>query len=87
MTEADLRFFNQAPVDVPVVPHSVPQVLETARSVKAEGGTAPAAGLWDAYASKKAYKTIIVVTDEEEDRSYLRVDESQSMEVGKRISA
>ena len=55
MTDADLTYFNQAPVPAPFAPQTVPQVLEAARSTKASGGTAPAAGLWEAYAEKKVY--------------------------------
>ena len=43
-------------------------------TVRAEGGTAPAASLWPFYERKEVVKTFIVVTDEEENtrhRTYM----------------
>lgn len=42
---AELKFFTGESVDPPVVPRDIPQVLDVATGVKADGLTAPAAAL------------------------------------------
>ena len=44
--------------------------MELAATMKATGGTAPAASLYPYYQDKKVVKTFIVVTDEEENQGF-----------------
>lgn len=67
---AELKFFTGESVDPPVVPRNIPQVLEVASGVKADGLTAPAAALYPYYIHKKIVKFFIVVTDEVENEKY-----------------
>jgi len=56
LTNADLRFFNSQPMAAPPVPKSVSEVIEVASKVKAAGGTANAASLWQSYEKKRKSK-------------------------------
>jgi len=67
---AELKFFTGESVDPPIIPKNVPQVLDVATGVKADGLTAPAAALWPYYAAKKIVKFFIIVTDEIENEKY-----------------
>lgn len=46
------------------------QILQTAVTITANGGTAPAASLFPFWDKKEIVKTFIVVTDEEENQSF-----------------
>jgi hypothetical protein len=67
---AELKFFTGESVDPPVVPRNIPQVLQVASGMKADGLTAPAAALYPYYTAKKIVKFFIVVTDEVENEKY-----------------
>jgi len=67
---AELKFFTGECVTPPIIPRNVPQVLEVASTVKADGLTAPAAALYPYYVAKKVVKFFIVVTDEIENEKY-----------------
>jgi len=67
---AELKFFTGESVDPPVIPRNVPQVLDVASGVKADGLTAPASALWPYYTAKKVVKFFILVTDEIENEKY-----------------
>jgi len=67
---AELKFFTGVSVDPPLIPKNVPQVLEVATGVKADGLTAPAAALWPYYKAKKIVKFFIIVTDEIENEKF-----------------
>ncbi|XP_046571651.1 uncharacterized protein LOC124279819 [Haliotis rubra] len=69
-TSAKLVFFNEWTRDAPYLPKTVEQCLELAVTIRAEGGTAPAASLYPYYKEKEVVKTFIVVTDEEEMDEY-----------------
>ncbi|XP_064628385.1 uncharacterized protein LOC135487986 [Lineus longissimus] len=66
ITSAKLVFFNHTNMDAPKAPSNVEEVLQMAVDIQASGSTAPAASLWPIYESKTVYKTILMVTDEEE---------------------
>ncbi|XP_046353940.2 uncharacterized protein LOC124133552 [Haliotis rufescens] len=66
VTSAKLVFFNEWTRDAPYLPKTVQQCLELAVTIRAEGGTAPAASLYPFYKEREVVKTFIVVTDEEE---------------------
>jgi len=70
LANAELKFFTGECVDPPIVPRNVPQVLDVASGVKADGLTAPAAALYPYYMAKKVVKFFIVVTDEIENEKY-----------------
>eukprot|EP01089_Gocevia_fonbrunei_P001082 TRINITY_DN11032_c0_g1_i1.p1 TRINITY_DN11032_c0_g1~~TRINITY_DN11032_c0_g1_i1.p1 ORF type:complete len:530 (-),score=118.10 TRINITY_DN11032_c0_g1_i1:20-1609(-) len=70
LTNADLRFFNSAPMQAPPVPKSVSEVIEVAGKVRAAGGTANAASLWESYEKKEKVNYFIMATDEEENQAY-----------------
>eukprot|EP01088_Endostelium_zonatum_P008726 TRINITY_DN21884_c0_g1_i1.p1 TRINITY_DN21884_c0_g1~~TRINITY_DN21884_c0_g1_i1.p1 ORF type:complete len:538 (-),score=139.49 TRINITY_DN21884_c0_g1_i1:42-1655(-) len=70
LTNADLRFFNSAPMAVPKIPRSCDDVIEVASRVRADGGTANAASLWQSYEKKEVVNYFIQVTDEEENVAY-----------------
>jgi len=70
LTSADLRFFNSGPMAVPKVPRSVSDVIEVAATVRATGGTANSASLWESYEKKEKVNYFIQVTDEEENAAY-----------------
>jgi len=70
LTSADLRFFNSAPMAVPKIPRSCDDVIEVASKVRAAGGTANSANLWESYEKKEVVNYFIQVTDEEENASY-----------------
>jgi hypothetical protein len=67
---AELKFFTGESVDPPVIPRNIPQVLQVASGMKADGLTAPAAALYPYYTAKKIVKFFIVVTDEVENEKY-----------------
>ncbi len=46
LANAELKFFTGECVDPPIIPRNVPQVLDVASGVKADGLTAPAAALY-----------------------------------------
>lgn len=71
--EAELRFFNSGLLPAPYVPKNLKEILDVASKVKAAGMTTNAAGLHDKYMAKEVYKTILMVTDEEENGT-VRVD-------------
>jgi len=63
----ELCFFNGEYVASPRPrPETVEEVLEITRKIRARGCTSVAAGLWNAYDKKIAYRRIVLVTDEEE---------------------
>lgn len=63
---ARLVFFNTENHVAEYIPETVEQVLQMAITVKADGGTTPAASLMPFYQRKEVVKTFILVTDEEE---------------------
>jgi len=65
-----LTFFSGFPLFAACQPESINDVLDISASMSAAGATAPAAALWPAYEMKKAYKFLILATDEVENRPY-----------------
>lgn len=63
---AKLSFFNNKTWDATVDPKKISDVLQLAHSTKASCSTAPAASLVPFYEKKEVVKTIVIVTDEEE---------------------
>jgi len=70
LSGAELKFFTGECVDPPLIPKNIPDVIELTNKMKANGLTAPAAGLWPYYEKKKVVKFFIVVTDEVENEKY-----------------
>jgi len=70
LTNADLKFFNVESVRPSVVPSTIPQVLDVATNVKADGLTAPACTIYEYYVKKEIVRFFIVVTDEIENVQY-----------------
>jgi len=70
LTNADLRFFNSGPMQAPPVPHSVKEVIDVASQVRAAGGTANSASLYQSYEKKEKVNYFIMATDEEENADY-----------------
>ncbi|CAG8473225.1 17505_t:CDS:2 [Acaulospora colombiana] len=68
--KADLTFFNTVVVEPPNVPRNASDVLTVAATIRASGGTAPAATLYPYYENKKHCDVFIVVTDEEENTRF-----------------
>eukprot|EP01117_Protostelium_nocturnum_P011037 TRINITY_DN4002_c0_g3_i1.p1 TRINITY_DN4002_c0_g3~~TRINITY_DN4002_c0_g3_i1.p1 ORF type:complete len:480 (+),score=208.88 TRINITY_DN4002_c0_g3_i1:169-1440(+) len=66
LTSAELRFFKDENVMPPVQPRTIREVLRVAEEVKADGGTIPAACLYESYKNKEVVKYFVLVTDEEE---------------------
>ena len=66
ITSAKLVFFDENCRDAPYLPENVNQVLDLALSTEANNGTTPASSLYKFYKDKEIIKTIIIVTDEEE---------------------
>jgi hypothetical protein len=65
-----LRFFNYRPLQTPVQPRTISDVLNVVTAVRAGGATSMAAGLWPFYAQQKAVKFMVLVPDEEENVSF-----------------
>eukprot|EP00743_Colponemidia_sp_Colp-15_P003341 GILK01003609.1.p1 GENE.GILK01003609.1~~GILK01003609.1.p1 ORF type:complete len:684 (+),score=128.00 GILK01003609.1:98-2149(+) len=68
--QADLVFFNTELIRPAVIPRDAESVVQVCESIKANGGTAPAAALYEFYSGKKAIDMFVVVTDEEEMDTY-----------------
>ena len=66
LTRADLRFFNQELIQPPRVPRTIDDVLQVADVIRATGTTAPAAALWPSLKRREVVRSLLVVTDEEE---------------------
>lgn len=67
----ELCFFSSSYVASPHHrPQTVEQVLEITRRIRANKGTAIAAGLWDAYKKKVVHQRIVLVMDENENRGF-----------------
>ena len=67
---AELVFFNHLPLWPPVQPRTAAQVVDVARVVQADGGTAPVVALLEyARSFRVIIDVFIVVTDEEENES------------------
>lgn len=69
-TNAKLVFFNDKYWSPAKNPNSIADVIDLALNTQATNSTAPAAALWPFYEQKTRLKTIIVVTDEEENTNY-----------------
>lgn len=69
ITSAKLVFFDDVNRDAPFVPKSVEEAINLAMTMKTGGCTTPAASLYEFYKKKEIVKTIILVTDEEENTS------------------
>lgn len=63
---AKLSFFNNKTWDATVDPRKISDVLHLAHSTQANCSTAPAASLVPYYEKKEVIKTLVIVTDEEE---------------------
>lgn len=70
ITSAKLSFFNNTHTEPDKVPTNVEEVLELALKTPASGCTANAASLYPYYERKEVLKTLLMVTDEEENTSY-----------------
>ena len=70
VSDAGLCFFNTERIAPPVVPRTVPEILEVARAVKADGATCPAAALWPLYEARQRMRRLVIVSDEEENTQY-----------------
>lgn len=66
LSRADLRFFNQALITPKVVPRSIADVLRVTDTIQATGSTAPAAALWPSVQRDEHVRSLLLVTDEEE---------------------
>ncbi|KAK3092936.1 hypothetical protein FSP39_009099 [Pinctada imbricata] len=66
ITSAKLVFFDDNNMDSPFLPKTIQEVLTLATLIDVGSGTTPAASLMPFYFKKEVVKTIIVVTDEEE---------------------
>eukprot|EP01117_Protostelium_nocturnum_P010284 TRINITY_DN3699_c0_g1_i2.p1 TRINITY_DN3699_c0_g1~~TRINITY_DN3699_c0_g1_i2.p1 ORF type:complete len:703 (+),score=279.52 TRINITY_DN3699_c0_g1_i2:170-2278(+) len=66
LTSAELRFFRTFNEMPPVQPRTIKEVLRVADEVRADGGTTPAACLFESYKKKEVVKCFVIVTDEEE---------------------
>jgi hypothetical protein len=68
---ADLKFFNQEPIDPPLVPRNALDAIRVVESVRATGGTATAAALWPYYSTRTPVDLFVLVSDEgENERSH-----------------
>eukprot|EP00742_Colponemidia_sp_Colp-10_P002000 GILJ01002135.1.p1 GENE.GILJ01002135.1~~GILJ01002135.1.p1 ORF type:complete len:641 (-),score=94.64 GILJ01002135.1:147-2000(-) len=67
---ADLNFFTTVNIKPPVVPRTAEDVVLVSETVKAHGATAPAASLYPYYERKEKVDLFVIVTDEEENRSF-----------------
>ncbi|XP_038078053.1 uncharacterized protein LOC119745626 [Patiria miniata] len=66
IANAELSFFSHRNYVPDKLPKTIEEVLDLASTLNTEGSTAPAASLQPYYEQKKVMKTIIMVTDEEE---------------------
>jgi len=64
--EAELRFFTSVLKPAPYVPRTMSEILDVASKVRAEGMTTNAAALIDIYEQKRVFRTVLMVTDEDE---------------------
>jgi len=64
--QAELRFFTSVLKPAPYVPTTMAEILDVASKVKAEGMTTNAAGLLDVYEQRRVFRTVLMVTDEDE---------------------
>lgn len=69
-TDAELIFFNNNYWYPEKQPRSIEDVINLALKTKANNCTSHAAALWPYYEGKKIIKTLICVTDEEENTAY-----------------
>lgn len=69
LTKAELHIFKTQDIPVHNPPNTVREAINFAQSINASNSTSPASSLWAYYAAKKAMKTFIIVTDEEENTS------------------
>eukprot|EP01090_Pellita_catalonica_P017627 TRINITY_DN5360_c0_g1_i1.p1 TRINITY_DN5360_c0_g1~~TRINITY_DN5360_c0_g1_i1.p1 ORF type:complete len:447 (-),score=59.53 TRINITY_DN5360_c0_g1_i1:30-1370(-) len=70
LCNAELRFFDSKPRPNEKAPKSVSEVIALASRVRASGGTANAASLWESYENKQKVNWFIMTTDEEENQAY-----------------
>nr|XP_022290775.1 uncharacterized protein LOC111102373 [Crassostrea virginica] len=70
ITSAKLSFFNESHREPEKVPATVEEVLDLALKTPADGLTANAASLYPYYERKEVLKTLIMVTDEEENTDF-----------------
>lgn len=67
---ASLHLFHSEDEYFSNPPRTIKDAVKFSKDVKVMGNTAPAASLWHYYSNKKIVKTIIIITDEEENTSY-----------------
>eukprot|EP00658_Telonema_sp_P-2_P016615 TRINITY_DN16449_c0_g1_i10.p1 TRINITY_DN16449_c0_g1~~TRINITY_DN16449_c0_g1_i10.p1 ORF type:complete len:411 (+),score=98.07 TRINITY_DN16449_c0_g1_i10:1028-2260(+) len=68
LTEASLVMFNHQLVEPPLQPKDCATAIEVSQLVHAQGQTAPAAALLRGYEERRVYNTIVVASDEEENK-------------------
>jgi len=66
LTNAELRFFNDRVIELEKTPRTTREVMDTVKTIRADGMTAPACSLWQLYRERVKAKFIIMVTDEVE---------------------
>jgi len=66
LTNATLRFFNDRVIELDKTPRTTREVMDTVKTIRADGMTAPACSLWQLYRERAKAKFIIMVTDEVE---------------------
>ena len=70
LADADLHLFKNVDIPCKDPPRTVSEAVAYAKTVGASSSTSPAASLYWYYQNKKAIKTFVIVTDEEENTGY-----------------
>lgn len=74
MSSAKFILFNDKAEEITNVPTNISTALDLAVSVEAERPTSPAAALYPFFQRSEVVKTIILITDEEENTNYKGLD-------------